>query len=40
MTSARYQDTFDTLTGKGLGLRLVTGAGAGSSHVFAAVWER
>jgi CubicO group peptidase (beta-lactamase class C family) len=40
MTSAQYQDTFDTLVGKGLGLRLVTGAGAGSSHVFAAVWEK
>ena len=40
MTSDGYQDAFDTLTGKGLGLRLVTGAGTGSAHVFAAVWER
>jgi CubicO group peptidase (beta-lactamase class C family) len=40
MTSGKYQDIFDTLTGRGLGLRLVTGAGAGTSHVFAAVWER
>jgi hypothetical protein len=40
MTSDGYQDAFDTLTGKGLGLRLVTGAGAGSTPVFAAVWER
>jgi Beta-lactamase/Polyglycine hydrolase-like, structural repeat len=40
MTSDEYQAEFDKLTGKGLGLRLITGAGAGSAHVFAAVWER
>jgi len=40
MTSDAYQDEFDTLTRKGLGLKLVTGAGAGSAPVFAAVWER
>ena len=40
MTGDGYQDAFDTLTAKGLGLRLVTGAGAGSTPVFAAVWER
>lgn len=37
-----YQDEFDTLIGKGLGLKLVTGASAGASggQIFAAVWER
>jgi hypothetical protein len=40
MSSDVYQNEFDTLTRKGLGLKLITGAGAGSAHVFAAVWER
>ena len=31
---------FDEHTGKGFGLKLVTGAGTRNNPVFAAVWER
>ena len=35
-----YQTEFAALAGKGFGLKLVAGAGAGTTHHFAAVWQR
>ena len=40
MDAHAYDREFDTLIGKGFGLKLVTGAGAASGQIFAAVWER
>ena len=40
MDARAYDREFDTLIGKGFGLKLVTGAGAASGQIFAAVWER
>jgi hypothetical protein len=40
MDAREYQDAFDDYTGKGFGLRLITGAGTGSASTFAAVWAQ
>lgn len=40
MDPVRYQHEFDDWTGKGFGLKLVAGAGVGTQHRFAAVWQR
>lgn len=40
MSGADYQRTFDDMREKGFGLRMVAGAGQGSAHRYAAVWER
>lgn len=40
MSADAYQKEFDEHTGKGYGLKLVTGAGTRNNQVFAAVWER
>ena len=40
MSGDAYQKEFDEHTGKGFGLKLVTGAGTRNNPVFAAVWER
>ena len=40
MSGDTYQKEFDEHTGKGFGLKLVTGAGTRTNQVFAAVWER
>ena len=40
MDPARYQHEFDDWGGKGFGLKLVAGAGVGTQHRFAAVWQR
>jgi hypothetical protein len=40
MDARAYDRELDTLIGKGFGLKLVTGAGAASDQIFAAVWER
>jgi CubicO group peptidase (beta-lactamase class C family) len=40
MSGDAYQKEFDEHTGKGFGLKLVTGAGTRTNPVFAAVWEK
>lgn len=40
MDAGAYDREFDTLIGKGYGLKLVTGAGPASGQIFAAVWEK
>ena len=40
MSGATYQKEFGEHTGKGFGLKLVTGSGTRNSQVFAAVWEQ
>jgi CubicO group peptidase (beta-lactamase class C family) len=40
MSAETYQKEFDEHTGKGFGLKLVTGTGTRNNQVFAAVWER
>ncbi|MGH8458192.1 MAG: hypothetical protein ACRESV_02475, partial [Nevskiales bacterium] len=40
MDAARYQNEYDTWIGKGYRLKLVTGAGLGAQHRYAAVWQR
>ena len=40
MSPATYQNEFDALTSQGFGLKLVTGVGSGTAHVYAAVWQQ
>jgi len=35
-----YQDAFEAWGSKGYGFRLLAGAGVGSKHRYAAVWQR